>query len=294
MDTLTSMTVFRAVVELKSFAAAARRLELSPAMVTKHVMHLETRLKTRLLNRTSRHLSLTETGTLYFEQTKNTLDDLQAVEAAVTRSTVAASGLLKITAPAWMANPRFVNLLARYQAAYPDVRLDVDLSGRQVNLVDEGFDLALRAAPKLANTLIARSLGKVPFYWVASPTYLKRRGIPIDAKQLVDHSMLIYSLMPLADGLIFTGPSGRQAVQVAPTLLCNTETLLHRAALEDMGIAGLPLWLIDEDLRLGHLKRVLPQYKPFAAEIFGVYPSRKYLSSKVRTFLDFMDVHFEA
>ncbi len=294
MDTLTSMTVFRAVVELKSFAAAARRLDLSPAMVTKHVMHLEKRLKTRLLNRTSRHLSLTETGTLYFEQTKNTLDDLQAVESAVTRSTVAASGLLKITAPAWMANPHFVHLLARYQAEYPDVRLEIDLSGRQVNLVDEGFDLALRAAPKLADTLIARSLGKVPFYWVASPAYLKRRGLPTQAKQLVDHSLLVYSLMPLAEGLVFNGPLGRETIEVTPTLLCNTETLLRSAALDNMGIAGLPLWLIDDDLRLGRLQRVMPLYKPFEAEIFGVYPSRKYLTSKVRTFLDFMDEHFAA
>jgi DNA-binding transcriptional LysR family regulator len=282
MDTLLSMTVFRTVVELKSFAAAARRMGMSPAMVTKHVMHLEKRLKTRLLNRTSRHLSLTETGALYFEQTKNTLDELHAVETAVTGSTTMASGLLKITVPAWMACQHFLRLLALYQRQYPQVRLDIDLSGRQVNLVDEGFDLALRVAPKMAETLIARPLGKVPFKWVAAPSYIRDRGAPKTKGQLASHSLLAYSLIPLNESL----PEAS-----APTLLCNNETVLLGAALEGMGIASLPIWLVETELAQGQLVELLVDENKFEVEVFGVYASRKYLSSKVRTFLDFMDQH---
>lgn len=287
MDTLTSLSVFRSVVELKSFAGAARRLGLSPAMVTKHVMHLETRLNTRLLNRTSRHLSLTEAGALYFDQTRQTLDDLQAAENAVTRAAESVSGTLKLTAPAWMANPIFSQLLAQYRAQHPQLRLDIDLSGRQVNLVDEGFDLALRAAPKLADSLIARSLFKVPFYWVGTPAYLKAHGTPVRLSQLADHVVLAYSLIDFDAGISLVGKQGRETVRVQPALLSNSETLLYQAALQGMGLAGLPLWMIEHDLQQGKLKAVLPSYQPFVAEVFGVYPSRKYLSSKVRTFLDF-------
>ncbi len=145
MDSLVSMRVFCLVSELKSFAAAAERLRISPAMASKHVMQLEKRLGTRLLNRTSRRVSLSESGTLYFEQARQMLDSLDEVEAAVSRATVVPRGTLRLTVPVWMANPMFARILADYQAQYPEVRLDVDLSGRLANLGEEGFDLALRA-----------------------------------------------------------------------------------------------------------------------------------------------------
>jgi DNA-binding transcriptional LysR family regulator len=156
MDTLVSLKVFCLVVELKSFSSAARRLGISTAMASKHVMHLERRLNTRLLNRTSRSLSLTESGALYFDHSRRTLNDLEDVEAAVTKATVVPRGILRISAPVWLANPSFVGVLADYQARYPDVQLDIDLSGRIVNLVEEGFDLALRVARTLGDSLIAR------------------------------------------------------------------------------------------------------------------------------------------
>jgi DNA-binding transcriptional LysR family regulator len=291
VDTLTSIEVFRNVVEQKSFAAAARRLNLSPAMVTKHVMHLEKRLNTRLLNRTSRHLSLTESGALYFEQTKTTLDELLVLEQAVNRSTVAASGVLKLTAPAWMANPKFLRILARYQAQHPAVVLDIDLSGRQLNLVDEGIDLALRAGRKIGDNLIARPLCKVPFMWVGSPSYIKKHGSPRNLASLTDHAVLGYALLDYNEAMQLHGKRGPEAVRLSPQLLCNSESLLHVAALEGMGLAGLPTWMIETDLKEKKLVRVLVQYQPFVAEIYAVYASRKFLSSKVRTFIDFMGEH---
>ena len=144
MDTLESLRVFCAVAELKSFTGAADRLGLSPAMASKHVMHLETRLATRLLNRTSRHVSLTESGTLYFEQARQMLDGLDEVEAAVSNAAVVPRGTLKISAHVWMANPIFASVLADYSVHYPVVRIEIDLSNRFVNLVDEVFVYALR------------------------------------------------------------------------------------------------------------------------------------------------------
>ncbi len=159
MDTLISMRVFRAVVELESFVRAAERLELSPAMASKHVMHLERQLGARLLNRSSRHLSLTESGRVYFDQCREMLDSLDEVAATLGRTAVVPRGMLKLSAPVWFANPIFTRALAAYRERCPEVAFDIDLSGRAVNLVEEGFDLALRVGQAPAASLIARPLG---------------------------------------------------------------------------------------------------------------------------------------
>ncbi|WP_245983052.1 LysR family transcriptional regulator [Trinickia fusca] len=284
------MKVFRLAVELKSFAAAARRLDMSPAMASKHVMHLEQRLGTLLLNRTSRHLSLTEAGAVYFDHARQMLDDLEDVESVVTKATVAPSGILRISVPVWMVNPDFIGLLNDYRARYPDVRLDVDLSGRFVNLVEEGFDLALRVTNPLGlgQTLIAKPIAPVTFHVVGSPDYLRRAGRPTRVAELAGHAMLGYSLLPAGTAIEVKGPYGEEAVKFEPVLLSNNESLLRLAALEGMGLAILPRCQISRDLEAGRLEAVLTEYRVFDAHLFGVYQSRKYLSSKVRTFLDFI------
>ena len=287
MDTLTGIRVFCMVAELKSFVAAAHRLGMSPAMASKHVMHLERRLGTRLLNRTSRHLSLTETGALYFEQSGPLLDGLADAEAAVIKAAIMPAGTLKITAPVWFANPSFVSLLADYRARYPDVRLDIDLSGRIVNMVEEGVDLALRMARVPDEALIARPISAVEFFLVGSPAYLRASGRPKRIGDLLNHAMLLYSLLPSTE-LSFVGPHGPEPVKMSPVLQSSNESLLHLAALQGMGLAFLPKWLIAHDLQAELLERLLPDYRLFEGQLLGVYPSRKYLSSKVRTFLDFI------
>jgi|SRR5450830_1239468 len=288
MDTLKSMQVFRLVSELKSFAAAGRRLEMSPAMVSKHVMHLEQRLGTRLLNRTSRHVSLTETGNAYFEQSRQMLDTLEEVENTITKASVAPRGILRVSAPVWLANAKFVSVLANYRSRYPDVSLELDLSGRMVNLVEEGFDLALRASSSPGDNLIARPIASVPFYLVATPAYLAKAGIPRGASDLAAHAILWYTYAPHD----FIGPvsdgAAAEAVKLTPVLQSANESLLHLAALQDMGLAVLPKWLIEADLDAGNLVRVLPERNWPAITLYGVYPSRKFLSLKVRTFLDFL------
>jgi len=287
MDSLVSMRVFCLVAELKSFAAAAQRLRISPAMASKHVMQLEKRLGTRLLNRTSRRVSLSESGTLYFEQTRQMLDSLDEVEAAVSHATVVPRGTLRLTAPVWMANTIFASVLADYQARYPDVRLDVDLSGRLVNLVEEGFDLALRATAAPDEALIARPITNVPFYMVAAPAYLERAGRPARIADIAGHALLHYALYP-GESFSFEGENGPETIKLDPVLRSANETLLHLAALEGMGLAFLPKWLVTADIAAGRLEHVMPEHVVFVGKLFAVYPSRKYLSAKVRTFIDFV------
>ena len=287
MDSLVSMRVFCLVAELKSFATAAQRLRISPAMASKHVMQLEQRLGTRLLNRTSRRVSLSESGALYFEQARQMLDALDEVEAAVSNATVVPHGTLRLTAPVWMANTIFAGVLADYQARYPDVRLDVDLSGRLVNLVEEGFDLALRATGAPDEALIARPITNVPFYMVAAPAHLDRVGRPAKPADLAGQALLHYALYP-GESFSLNRNGTVETIKLNPVLRSGNETLLHMAALEGMGFAFLPKWLVTEDIAAGRLLHILPDDVVFEGRLFAVYPSRKYLSAKVRTFIDFI------
>lgn len=288
MDTLISLRVFRLVVELGSFVAAAGRLQMSTAMASKHVMHLERRLGTRLLNRSSRHLSLTEAGAVYLEQCRELLDGLDEVEARVGRAAIVPRGTLRISAPAWFANPVFARVLADYQAAHPEVVLDVDLSGRLVNLVEEGFDLALRVTQSPNPALIARPLCEVRFHLVGAPDYLQRRGRPTRAADLSDHALLSYSLLPVPDTMTVDTPEGPQTLRARPVLRSNTESLLREAVLAGMGLAFLPQWLVDEDIAAGRLEKVPPGFVLPTGTLYAVYVSRRHLPSKVRSFLDFI------
>ncbi|OPY93685.1 LysR family transcriptional regulator [Bradyrhizobium sacchari] len=287
MDTLVSMRVFCLVAELKSFATAAQRLRISPAMASKHVMQLEKRLGTRLLNRTSRRVSLTESGALYFEQARQMLDSLDEVETAVSKATVVPRGTLRLTAPVWMANTIFAGVLADYQARYPEVCIDIDLSGRLVNLVEEGFDLALRATAAPEEALIARPITSVPFYLVATPAFLKRAGRPKNFADLSGRPLLHYALYP-GESFSLNRNGTVETVKLNPVLRSGNETLLHMAALEGMGFAFLPKWLVTEDIARGRLVHLLPNEVIFEGRLLAVYPSRKYLSAKVRTFIDFV------
>ena len=290
MDTLTSLRVFCAVAELKSFTAAASRLGLSPAMASKHVTHLESRLGTRLLNRTSRRVSLTEAGGLYFNQAKPTLDGLDEVEAAISNVAVVPRGTLRFSAPVWAASAWFTRMLAEYHQRYPDVCFDIDLSGRIVSLVEEGFDLALRATTpdRLDPGLIARPLMKVPFHAVASPAYLARTGRPRKLSELNGHALLMYSGMNSDGNMTLNSRSGEETVRFRPVMRSENEVMLRLAALEGMGVVFLPVWMTQADIGNGELEMVVPGEVDFSVTLHAVYPSRKYLSAKVHTFIEFL------
>lgn len=288
MDTLLSLRVFAAVAENKSFAFVADRLGLSPAMTSKHVQHVEARVGARLLNRNSRNVSLTEAGARYLTTVRPLLEGLEEADAQLSETTLAASGTLKVSMPVWMANPSFAQILAAYHAENPAVILDLDLSGRKVNLVEEGVDLALRVSRTLDDGLIARKLAKVEFLLVAAPDFLDQIRRPETVDDLEGAPFLIYT--PMAAGGRIRYGEGVDALDIGFSLVMKTgnETLIHMAAVEGMGFAFIPRWLAADDLASGRLEAILPQTAWPIVPIYAIYPDRSYLPAKVRSFLDFL------
>lgn len=288
MDSLLSLRVFAAVAEARNFSVVAERLGLSAAMTSKHVQHVEAQVGARLLHRTSRSVSLTEAGAVYLATVRPLLEGLDEVGARLAQSTIDPSGTLKISLPVWLAEPGFVRMLAAYRERYPAVNLDVDLSGRQVNLVEDGYDLALRVSPSLQEGLIARRLANITFLLVASPHLLDRIGRPTAMKDLTGAPFLAYS--PVTTGgrvRLGLGPNAPEA-RMRFVLQSANETVLFQAALEGMGIAIMPHLAARPYLDAGRLERLLPDLTPPTVALAGIYPERSYLPAKTRSLLDFL------
>jgi DNA-binding transcriptional LysR family regulator len=287
MDALTSLRVFREVVDAGSFVKAAERLDISTAMTSKHVANLERQLGVRLLNRTTRHLSLTEAGNVYYEQCSEALDILSAAEAAVGVQTVKPQGVLKVTAPGWFANRTFADLLVAYQARYPDVLIDLRLENRFVDLVEEGYDMAIRATSEPSPTLIVRPLCRMPFVLAGSRAYLARHGLPRHPDDLARHRVVLPTYTNI-EAVTLTGPDGAFTVKNHAALKTNDTSMALQLVRAGMGLAYFPAWIVDPELASGSLVRVLPAYEAFAPSVYAVYTSRKYMTTKVRTFIDFL------
>ncbi len=291
MDTMMSLRVFCLVAELKSFTAAAGRLNLSPhdGEQTRDASG-DAPGKPALEPHQPECHPYRSLSALYFNQTRQMLEGLDEVEASIGNVTVAPRGTLKFSAPVWAASSGFVNILAEYNQRYPDVSLDMDLSGRIANLVEEGFDLALRAmsSERLDPGLVARPLAKIEFRLMASPDYLKRAGRPQSIAELNGHALLRYNGINVSESLLLGRQNDRRKVTFRNVLLSANETLLHLAALRGMGLVFLPEWLVEEDLKAGLLEVVLAGALGISNTLHAVYPSRKYLSAKVRTFIDFL------
>jgi DNA-binding transcriptional LysR family regulator len=285
MDTLTSIQVFRQIVDLGSLAAAAERLTLSKAMVTKHLKNLEARLGARLLNRNSHSQSLTEPGQLYFERCKLILQDLDEAVSAVGNVDGAPRGTLKVTCPSWVGNQRIANLLAAYVRRYPDVVVDMALEDRVVDLVGEGYDLALRCtAQPPQEGLIGRKLRAVPFVIVASPEYLRRRGIPRSPQDLADHDCVMVGNSNFWELATASGIS-KVPARVVLRFQANTPAVAH-AVVAGAGLAPLPLVLLEEPIFKGRICPVLPDTPLRQRNMYAVYASRQCVSPKIRTFID--------
>ena len=287
MDTLVSMRVFRKVAQHESFSAAAKRMDISPAMVTKHIAHLEAHLGARIFHRTTRRVSLTEIGRQYLSQCLDGLDLIDAAEASVSQTQNHPSGILRVTAPVWMANAMTADLLTRYQRSYPDVILDIQLENRRVDMVGEGYDLALRATAEPSPSLIVRPLSPVPFYLVAAHDFFSPYPPPSDVQSTQQYGTIMPSDVSL-ESVALESPAGRVHMQPKPTMYCNDTNLALHAVLARMGIAFLPAWLVDDHLTDGRLIRVLPDHTFHPITLYAAYSSRRYMTSKVRTFIDFL------
>ncbi|MCC4613491.1 LysR family transcriptional regulator [Xanthomonas campestris pv. esculenti] len=294
MDTLDAMRVFTAVAERSGFSAAADALDRSTASVTRQVAALEQRLGTRLLNRTTRRVSLTSAGTAYYQRCLQLLADLDDLEATIGAQALEPAGVLRVNAPVSYGIERLGALLPGFRARYPQVELDLSLTDRLVDMVEEGFDVAIRITREPAPMLIARQLGTVRLVPCAAPAYLARAGTPAHPADLAGHECLLYHYSPTGDAVRFHGPDGHVDVRLHGGLRANNGHVLNAAALAGQGIVMQPDFLADAHLAAGRLVRILPAYELGQIGIFAVYTSRSHLAPKVRSFIDYLLEHLAA
>lgn len=288
MDTLTSIQVFHQIVTQGSFTKASDSLDMSVAMTSKHLAHLEKQLGTKLLHRNSRNLHLTDAGRAYFEQSMYALEILNQAKHQATGATDHPQGVLKITMPRWFANPKVASYLAQFQARYPDVTLNLSLSNQLVDLVADGFDLALRLTHDPKPSLIARPFGAVAFYLVASPNYLDEYGTPATPDDIASHQLILPTYNKTHDLQITHRPTA-QIYPIQPkTIMMTDDTLMNvEMARQGVGISYAPSWLVEQDLSKGELVQILPDYDVFAVKLYAVYVDRAFLRANVRAFIDF-------
>jgi DNA-binding transcriptional LysR family regulator len=289
MDRLRAFEVFAAVASEGSFTKAADALDTSPANVTRYVNELEAHLGTRLLNRSSRRLSLTEGGSALFDKVRAILDDVTEAESLATASSMTPKGRLRINAPVSFGILHLAPLWPGFLAKYPEVELDVVLSDRVVDIVEEGYDLAIRISRGGASSLVARRLAASHNVAVASPAYLDRHGRLSTPTDLAGHRCIGYSYNVMAEEWHFTGPDGQPHVQkIRYGFHTNNGDTARAAAIGGIGITWQPTFIIGQDIKEGRLIPVLPDYRLPDIDILAAYPSRRHLSAKVRMMVDYL------
>jgi len=288
MDLFSSMRMYIAVVDGGSFAAAADRLDISRAMVSKQIQKLETHLGTRLMNRTTRRLSLTETGRGFYERSVQIMSDVDEAEQVAGQLTSKPQGVLRVTIPLSYGQHRLGAIMGEYSQAYPQVQLDISLSDRKVDLIEDGFDLAVRIGTMAQSDLIARKIGSVRSIVCASPAYLARRGTPTTPAELSAHACLGYTLTGSGADWRIEGPDGLVTIPISGPIKADNGDIIRQAALCGAGIVFQPHFIVDDDIASGKLVRILPQWQSEDLGVYAVYPSRKHVSAKVRTFADFL------
>jgi len=292
MDRIEAMRAFITVVNEGTFTRAADRLDTSPQLVSKYVSQLETHLGVRLLNRTTRRIHLTEAGSHYYQRAQQVLSDIDDMENQLGDLQAEAQGLLRISAPVSFAIRHMAPLLSEFQRAHPAVGIDLQLNDRKVDIVEEGFDIALRIGRLKSSSLIAKRLAPVRLVLCASPAYLKQYGTPRKPEDLSDHRYLRYSYMNLdpAHSLQkWLQDNSRESIR---GMVSNNGDVLVEAAIAGTGIVLQPTFIAGSAIGAGKLKVLLPEHEPEPMALYAVYAHRQLLASKVRSFIDFIDGYF--
>jgi len=289
LDRLQAINSFVKVVETGSFARAAERLDVSVSAVSRQVAELEAHLDARLLNRTTRRLSLTESGRVFHERCVQLLADVEEAEQSAHAGTIKPRGTLRLTCAVTFGERHLPAAIAEFISRHPDIQFDVELSDRAVDLVDEGFDAALRIGNIGSQNLVGRKIGVTQLMCCAAPAYLERYGEPKKPQDLTAHRCLTYEYASLRNVWRFRDRGGRDfSVKIGGPVHANSGHLLEALAREGLGIACEPDFIVGPDIRAGRLKPVLRGFEPPPANIYLVYPSRRHLSAKVRAFADFL------
>lgn len=293
MDRFREMETFIAVVEAGSFVRAAEKLRISKSVVSRIIQDLEARLGGKLLQRTTRRLALTEVGQSYFQRCKQMLDELVEVEGAVGMDREKAFGLLKINVPTTFGIKHLAPLWGDFLLQYPQVRLDISLLDRQVDLIGEGYDFAIRIVSRQEDSsLVAKKLASSRIIMCASPRYLDQHGTPRSLNDLEAHAFIGYSYLATGDVWKLKSASSVEGIKTQPRLRANNGDTCRAAALQGLGIIAQPGFVIEEDLKNGRLVEVLPDWQAEERGIYAVYPTRQYLSGKVRALIDYLEEAF--
>lgn len=293
MNKLLQMQVLVEVIHSGSFVSAADALGMSKAAISRHVADLESRLGVRLLQRTTRTLSITEEGQIFFNRCKDILQAVTEAEDEITAQTRSASGLLRISAPVTFGVRNLAPLWGAFRRLHPKVSLDITLADRHVDLIEEGYDIAIRIGQLANSSLVCKKLSTTRMILCASPDYLQKRGVPKHPYELTEHEILAYSYWFTGDEWSFEGPMGSVSVRTRPSLTSNSGDTCRAAALDGQGIIFQPDFMVDSDLSEGTLVALMPDYKAVELGIYAIYPTRKHISAKVRALIDFLSGSFQ-
>lgn len=292
MDKLQAMQLFVRVVDAGSYTAAADQMEISRALASKLVQSLEEQLGVRLLHRTTRKLSLTEAGERYYQRVSEILGALNEAEAVASELQADPRGRLRVSAPMSFAIHHLGSVIAEFQRRHPRIELELNLNDRQVDLVEEGFDMAIRIARLADSSLVARRIAPCRLLLVASPAYLRRTGVPREPSDLSAHNFLSYTLAARRDEIVLVRGAERQTLTLAGSLRVNNGDVIASAAIHGLGICVSPSFLIWQHLQRGELVEVLPQWQIPDIAVHAVYPAGRTLPAKTRSFIDFLVERF--
>ena len=292
MRDLNDMVTFARVVEAKSFSEAAKRMKASKSRVSKAITKLERELGVRLLNRSTRGLSLTEVGAAFYEHCRRIIEEAEEATQLVTQLHSEPRGVLKVSTSVAFGTLHIAPALPEFLARYPDLGVDMTITDRLVDLVEEGYDVAIRIVHEPALNFVARELAPVHRVVCATPDYFKRHGVPQTPEDLRQHNCLHYTHFSAQGEWHFTSRRGPISVPLSGNLRINDDEALSQAVLGGLGIALLPTFIIGQELQSGRLQAVLSDYVPLERRIFAVYLQSIHLPAKVRAFIDFLRARF--
>jgi DNA-binding transcriptional LysR family regulator len=292
MDKLLAIKLFHRVVETGSFSLAARELRLTQPQVSKTVASLELSLGTRLLQRSTRRIALTDDGHIYYQRSQELLSELDSIEQLVGRRRSAPEGRLKIGCPVGFGRLHLGHRLGRFLAAFPNVQVELSMSDRFVDLIAEGIDVAIRIGEIRDSSLITRRLGETSRLVVGAPAYFDLHGEPSSPSELKTHNCLVYTELSTGNEWVFQRGSEAQKVRVNGNFSANNSEVLREAILSGIGIGVAPNWLFGQEFHAGEVRAVLREFSPPPLPIQVVYPSRHLQSAKVRAFVEFIAYEF--
>ncbi len=290
MDKLESMRAFTQVVEAGGFAAAARKMDLSRSAVNKLVINLENELGVQLLYRTTRQVTPTDTGRAFYERCVSILSEIEEAERQVSQQQTTPKGNLKINAPMSFGIICLGSVVADFMARHRNLKIQLTLEDRFVDVVAEGYDLVIRIAnPQDSPSLIVRQIAKCDRLVCAAPSYLERRGIPQHPTELKHHSCLHYGYLATGDRWKFCKETEEYEISIAGALCSNNGEVLRDAAVKGLGIVILPTFIIERELQQGKLQPILSDYHPPELSLCAIYPVNRHLSLKVQLFIQFLE-----